>query len=150
LDAERAPQLKAIVRHLSPMHYPSPKLLVLMMVFFASTGAYGQQDKMVSFLQTNWEVKTETNEWQFTGKFLPIPQQLQNDLLANFPKHRFSSAEMDFVGHILGTKPYVCRNGRLMVPIRQLTNLWFRTCSSFGKRVCPRAFGFNNATTCIQ
>jgi len=105
-----------------------------MAVFLASTAAYGQQDKMVSFLQTNSEVRTDTNEWQFTGRFLPIPQQLQNELLTSFPKHRFSSAEMNFVGHIPGTKyPLIlitdAESGEVVGFIRQLN--WGAASESF-------------------
>jgi hypothetical protein len=106
LNADRAPQLKATVRHLRVMKHLSSTLLIALTLFFSSI-AYGQEDirsgKIVEFLKSNWEVRTETNEWQFTGKFIPLSPQLENDLLRSFPKHRFSLAEMRFVGHIPGS-----------------------------------------------
>lgn len=66
--------------------------------------AHGQGDmpsqKVSEFLKTDWEVRTETNEWQFTGQFIDLPQQLRQDLLNNFPKHRFFLAEMRWCGHL--------------------------------------------------
>lgn len=84
------------------MIYPQSNLLALV-ILFGATVAYGQGDvrlqKITKFLQTDREVQTETNEWQFTGKFMPIPELLQNDLLIHFPNHHFSLAEMNFCGH---------------------------------------------------
>ena len=91
--------------------------------------SYGQDGipsrRTVEFLQSNWEVRTETNEWQFTGKFIALPQQLENDLLSNFPKHRFLLAEMSFVGHFPFSKyPLIvitdAQSGEVVGFIRQL------------------------------
>jgi hypothetical protein len=87
------------------MKYLSSKFLILVVtIFFCSTISFGQEDigsrKTADFLKTNWEVRTETNEWQFTGKFIAMTEQLQNDLLNSFPNHRFYLAEMNFCGHI--------------------------------------------------
>jgi hypothetical protein len=88
------------------MKHPGSKLLIASTLLFTSIAAYGQEDigsgKIVEFLKSDWEVRTGTNEWQFTGKFISLPPQLENDLLRNFPQHRFSLAEMRFVGHIPG------------------------------------------------
>ncbi|MEP7339293.1 MAG: hypothetical protein ABI977_16270, partial [Acidobacteriota bacterium] len=120
------------------MKHLGPKLLILTALFFTSA-SYGQQNassgKMAEFLKTNWEVKTETNEWQFTGKFLALPLQLQDDLLTSFPKHRFSLAEMRFVGHYPGTNyPLVvitdAENGEVVGFVRQLN--WGIASKSFG------------------
>lgn len=86
------------------MKQQSPKLLILAAILFCSTVSHGQDNaasqRIAGFLKTNWEVRTETNEWQFTGKFIAGPEQLQNELLNSFPKHRFSLVEMNFCGHI--------------------------------------------------
>jgi hypothetical protein len=82
-------------------------LLIGLTLLFTSVAAYGQQDirsgKIVEFLKTNWEVRTDANEGQFTGKFISLPSQLENDLQRSFPKHRSSLVEMRFVGHIPGS-----------------------------------------------
>ena len=89
------------------MKHLGSRLLIGLTLLFTSVAAYGQEDvrsgKIVEFLKTNWEVRTDTNEWQFTGKFISLRSQLENDLQRSFPKHRFSLAEMRFVGHIQGS-----------------------------------------------
>ena len=89
------------------MKHLSSTLLIALTLFFSSVATYGQEDirsgKIVEFLKSNWEVRTDTNEWQFTGKFISLPAHLENDLLSSFPKHRFSLAEMRFVGHLPGS-----------------------------------------------
>jgi hypothetical protein len=89
------------------MKHLGSTFLIALTLLFTSVAAYEQEDirsgKMVEFLKSNWEVRTDTNEWQFTGKFISLPPQLENDLLRSFPKHRFSLAEMRFVGHIPGS-----------------------------------------------
>jgi hypothetical protein len=101
---------------------------------------YGQEhirsQKIVEFLHSNWEVKTETNEWQFTGAFIALPQKLENDLLSSFPKHKFSLAEMRFVGHFPFSKyPLIvitdAQSGEVIGFIRQLN--WGVTSKSFNE-----------------
>lgn len=86
------------------MKFLKSRLLLLTVVMsLCSTLAYEQEknssQKIAEFLKTDREVKTETNEWRFTGKFIAVPEQLQNDLLNSYPKHRFSLVEMGFCGH---------------------------------------------------
>ena len=79
-------------------------LTVLLALLFAASAGYGQENthaaKIADFLKTDLEVRTDSNEWQFTGKFMSLNPQLEHDLLNSFSGHRFWIAEMRFVGHI--------------------------------------------------
>jgi hypothetical protein len=93
------------VRQLSLMKYLNLKWLIFTAaIIFCPLVSHGQENvgfrKIAEFLKTDWETRTETNEWQFTGMFIAVPEKLQNDLLNGFPKHRFTLAEMRFCGHI--------------------------------------------------
>lgn len=115
-----------------------PKSLIVATVLICFAVCNGQEDirsrKIVEFLQSNWEVKTETNEWRFTGEFITLPQKLRNDLLSSFPKHKFSLAEMRFVGHLpFSNHPLIvitdAQSGEVVGFIRQLN--WGVTSKSF-------------------
>jgi hypothetical protein len=94
-------------------HIRLKSLLLTAVIYSCSFAAYGQEDtpsqRVSEFLKTDWEVRTATNEWQFTGQFIALPEQLRKDLLVNFPKHRFLLAEMRGCGHL------PCRNSPLIV-----------------------------------
>lgn len=114
------------------------QLILTAIICFCSITICGQEDtrfrKISEFLKTNWEVRTETNELQFTGDYVALPEQLQNDLLSSFPKHRFSMAEMLSCGH-LPCSPHKlivitdAQSGEVVGFVRQLT--WGHASKSF-------------------
>lgn len=87
------------------MRYLHPKAFTILaaLICFCSISVSGQEEersrKISEFLKADWEVKTETSEWQFKGNFVALPVQLQSNLLSGFPMHRFSIAEMLWCGH---------------------------------------------------